>query len=138
MGRSNVLHLPRYPTTGFHPWSSLSTNKVTVSVTYVVRQLTAMILRGVTLNHLQPTAALSGAQHGFIPHRSYISNFLVAEAWTTRLVIPDKGVDLVYLDFANAFDTAYHGKPYEKMHIDGIYRSIVGRTRSTEGPFFII
>ncbi len=87
-------------------------------------------LKGAILNHLQQTAALSAAQHGFIPHRSCLSNLLVAEERITQLTDSGEGVDLVYLDFAKAFDSVNHRMLCDKMLAYGICRFIVNWTRS--------
>ncbi len=101
-----------------------------VSLTSIVCKLMETALKGAILNHLQQTAALSAAQHGFISHRSCISNLLVAEERITRLMDSGEGVDLVYLDFAKAFDSVNHRMLCDKMLAYGIHRSIVDWTRS--------
>ncbi len=86
-------------------------------------------LKGAILNHLQQTAALSAAEHGFIPHRSCLFNRLVAEEWITRLMDSGERVDLLYLEFAKAFDSVNHRMLCDKMLAYGIHRSIVDWTR---------
>ncbi len=87
-------------------------------------------LKGAILNHLQQTAALSAAQHGFIPHLYCLPNLLVAEERITRLMDSGEGVDLVYLDFAKVFDSVNHRMLCDNMLVYGIHRSIVDCTRS--------
>ncbi len=86
-------------------------------------------LKGAILNHRRQTAALSAAQYGFIPHRVCLFNLLVAEERITWLMNSGEGVDLVYLDFAKAFDSVNH-QNNQKMLAYGIHRSIVDWTRS--------
>ncbi len=104
-------------------------NYLPVSLTSIVCKLRETALKGDILNNLQQTAALSAAQHVFIPPRSRLSNLLVAEERITLLMDSGEGVDLVYLDFAKAFDSVNHRVLCDKMLAYGIHRSIFDWTR---------
>ncbi|PIC54518.1 hypothetical protein B9Z55_003739 [Caenorhabditis nigoni] len=57
----------------------------------------------------------SPSQHGFLPKRSTVTNMLEAmNDWTEAL---DRGeqVDIIYIDFAKAFDRVPHDKLLEKL-----------------------
>ncbi len=80
-------------------------------------------LKGAILNHLQQTAAISAAQHGFIPRRS---NLLIAEERITRLMDSREGVNLQ----RPSTWLTMHRMLCEKMLDYGTHRSIVDWTRS--------
>ncbi len=63
------------------------------------------ILKTSMINHLIRTAAISDAQHGFVPRRSCLTNLLLTERWVTELMDDGKTVDMVFLEFAKAFDS---------------------------------
>ncbi len=100
-----------------------------VNFTSIVCKPTDMALKGAIPNHLKQRATLFAAQHGFIPHRSSLLN-LVPEERMTWLMDSGEGVDLVYLDFAKAFDSVNHRMLYDTMLAYGVHRSIADWTRS--------
>ncbi len=78
------------------------------SLTSAVCKLMETVLKGAILNHLQHAAALSAAQHCFVPRYSCLTNLLVAEERITQLMDSGEGVDLDYLDFVKTFDSVNH------------------------------
>ncbi len=56
------------------------------------------------------TRSLSPSQHGFLPRRSCLSNLFLQDERVTRFLDEGHTVDLVYLDFAKAFDSVNHDK----------------------------
>ncbi len=60
------------------------------------------------MNHLIRTAAISDAQHGFVPQRSCLTDLLLTEQWVMELMDDGDSVDMVVLDFAKAFDSVSH------------------------------
>ncbi len=69
---------------------------------------------------LTETRSLSPSQHGFLPRRSFLSNLILQEERVTRLLDEGHTVDLVYLDFAKAFDSVNHRFLLAKLKSSGI------------------
>ncbi len=51
-----------------------------------------------------PCKALTGCQHGFLPHRSSLSNLLIPEETIAWLMDDGNTAGVVNLDFVKAFD----------------------------------
>ena len=62
------------------------------------------ILRDAIVQHLDQNNLLRTSQHGFTTGKSTLSNLLEYLEELTRLVDEGHSVDIVYLDFAKAFD----------------------------------
>ncbi len=57
-----------------------------VSLTSIVCNIMESILKTSMMDHLIQTAAISDAQHGFVPRRSCLTNLLLTEQWVTELM----------------------------------------------------
>ncbi len=77
------------------------------------------------VNHLMRTAAISDAQHGFVPRRSCLTNLLLIEQWATELMDDGETVDTVFLDFAKAFDSIDHRILCLKLNAYGTNHMVV-------------
>ena len=62
------------------------------------------LLRDAIVDHLDYNSLLRTSQHGFMAGRSTLSNLHEYLEELTKLVDQGHSVDIVYLDFANAFD----------------------------------
>ncbi len=76
-----------------------------VSLTSVVCKVFEHILKKAILSFLIQCTALTGSQHGFLPHRSCLSNLLILEETISQLMDDGNTADVVHLDFAEAFDS---------------------------------
>ena len=83
------------------------------------------IIRDSIVEHMLKNKFFNDKQHGFVPGRSCISQLLIVlEKWTDLL---DSGrpVDVVYFDFAKAFDTVPHQRLLNKIKSYGICGKIL-------------
>ncbi len=79
-----------------------------VSLTSIVCKIMESILKTSMMNHLIQTAAISDAQHGFVPRRPCLPDLLLTEQWVMELIDDGETVDMVLLDFAKAFHSVNH------------------------------
>jgi len=78
------------------------------------------IIRDVLVTALKDKFSCS--QHGFMKHRSCLTNTCILEsfeAWTKALD-EGYGIDVIYLDYRKAFDTVSHPRLIEKLKVYGI------------------
>ena len=73
-------------------------------MTCVLCKVMESLLRDAIVQHLEKHSLLRSSQHGFMSGRSTLSNLLEYLEELTRLVDDGHSVDIVYLDFAKAFD----------------------------------
>ena len=68
------------------------------------------LIQDAIMTHMAKNDLLSPKQHGFIHGRSCVTQLVaVLDSWT--IAIYDEGnIDIIYLDFAKAFDT-YRASP---------------------------
>ena len=96
-----------------------------VSLTSVVCKLLEKIVKGLITDHMQYNNLFSTAQYGFMSARSTTLQLLqVIEDWTKALDSGGK-VDVLYFDFAKAFDTVPHQRLLAKVRSYGISAKVV-------------
>ncbi len=88
------------------PWSTLK--GCPVSLISIICKIFERILKRALLSILSDTRSISPHQQGFLPRRSCLSNLLVFEEAVTRMMDEGHTVDVIYLDFAKAFDSVNH------------------------------
>ena len=72
------------------------------------------------LEHIEENELLCENQHGFIKGRSCLTNLLTTLEHWTREMDRGKDVDVIYLDFAKAFDSVPHKRLLKKIEGYGI------------------
>ena len=75
-----------------------------VSLTCVLCKVMESLLRDAIVEHLVANKLIRDTQHGFTSGRSCLTNLLEYLETLTKLVDEGHSVDIVYLDFAKAFD----------------------------------
>ena len=91
-----------------------------VSLTCVLCKVMEGLLRDAIVDHLDYNSLLRTSQHGFMAGRSTLSNLHEYLEELTKLVDQGHSVDIVYLDFAKAFDKVPHLRLIQKCKGRGI------------------
>ena len=96
-----------------------------ISLTCVPCRVLESLIRDVMLSHLTDHTLLSADQFGFLPGRSTTLQLLMClDSWTFAL---DAGapVDIIFIDFAKAFDSVSHAKLLQKLKFYGFSGSLL-------------
>ena len=91
-----------------------------VSLTSVICKVMESLIRDQIVDHMVNNKLFNERQYGFVPGRSCMTQLLlVLDKWTEML---DNGypIDIIYLDFAKAFDKVPHVRLLEKIKAYGI------------------
>ena len=81
-------------------------------------------LRDAIVDHLVKHKLIYRSQHGFVPRRSCLTNLLEYLEEMTKLVDEGHNVDVLYLDFAKAFDKVAHSRLMAKCRSLGIVNEV--------------
>ena len=95
-----------------------------ISLTSVVCKLPESLICEAIVKHLTDNCALRDSQHGFVSHRSSLTNLLDYLETITRLVDQGHNIDVFYLDFSKAFDRVPHQRLLTKSKAHGINGNI--------------
>ena len=76
-----------------------------VSLTSVPGKVREQIILSAIMQHVQDNQAIRPSQHGFVKGRSCLTKLISFYDRVTCLVDDGKAVDIVCLDFSNAFNT---------------------------------
>jgi hypothetical protein len=88
-----------------------------VSLTSVCCKIMESIIRDGLMEHLEKNTLIGSSQHGFLPGKSCSTNLLER---VTREVDEGKPFDIVFLDFAKAFDMVPKNRLPEKLRAHGV------------------
>ena len=91
-----------------------------VSLTSVPCRVTESIIKDEIVNHLALNKLIRESQHGFRTNRSCLSNLLEYLNILTKLLDEGKNIDMIYLDFAKAFDKVPAQRLLKKIRGHGI------------------
>ena len=80
------------------------------------------IVLGEITQHVHGVQGIRPSQHGFIKGRSCLTNLISFYNWVTRLINEGKAVDVLCLDFSQAFDTVSHSILLGKLAARGLDR----------------
>jgi hypothetical protein len=94
-----------------------------VSLTSICCKLLESILRDVLMEHLERNKQIN--QHGFVPKKSCGTNLLEFLEKVTREVDEGKPVDVIFLDFAKAFDKVPKERLLQKLRAHGVQGNIL-------------
>ena len=101
-----------------------------VSITSIICKFMESIVRDKIVDHMVVNDLISHKQHGFVPNRNCMSNLLTClEKWTKLLENGDP-IDVVYTDFAKAFDRVPHQRLLQKMKSLGIVGNTLNWVKS--------
>ena len=91
-----------------------------VSLTSIICKIMESLLKDAILGHLDKFKLIRNSQHGFTKGRSCLTNLLDFLEEVTATVDEGTPVDIIYLDFAKAFDKVPHQRLSHKILAHGI------------------
>jgi len=91
-----------------------------VSLTSQISKVIKSLLRDVIVEHLERHMLICDSQHGFRKGRSCLTNLLVFLDKVTESINDGLSVDVIFLDFAKAFDKVPHQRLLCKLNAHGI------------------
>ena len=97
-----------------------------VSLTSHIGKLMEKITKEEITGHLSHYDLLNDTQHGFMRGRSCLPNLLTYMEGVTRMLDEGKNVDIIYLDFAKAFDKVPHHRLIGKVASMGVEGRVKG------------
>ena len=97
-----------------------------VSLTSQIGKLLEKIIKDEITGHLSQYHLLNDTQHGFMRGRSCLTNLLTYMEGVTRMLDEGKNVDIIYLDFAKAFDKVPHHRLIGKVASMGVEGRVKG------------
>jgi len=99
---------------------SVPSNYRPVSLTSVACKIMESLIRDDVTKHLEVNKLIKGSQHGFMKGRSCTTNLLEFLEKATTVVDGGGNFDVIYLDFAKAFDKVPKQRLMKKVRAHGI------------------
>ena len=97
-----------------------------ISLTSIVSKVLEKIIKNAINTFLLENDLLNSTQHGFMPKKSCLTNLLHCMEEVTSILDEGDCVDILYLDFAKAFDKVQHQRLIQKMEAKGIGGAVLG------------
>ena len=91
-----------------------------VSLTSIPCKIMESIVKDGLMAHLEENSLMNPSQHGFMPGKSCATNLLEFLEFVTRIVDEGKNMDIVFLDFAKAFDKVLKERLLAKLAAHGV------------------
>ena len=91
-----------------------------VSLTSLICKIMESILKDEIMKHLDKFSLIRDSQHGFLKGRLCLTNLLDFLENITIKIDERTPVDLIYLDFAKAFDKVPYQRLFKKIYAHGI------------------
>ena len=104
---------------------NLAENYRPISLTSIVCRLMEKIMKCQIMNHLLREDLLSPLQHGFVNKRSTVTQLFNYLDKSTEAIADGDVVDVIYFDFAKAFDTVPHQRLLLKLKGYGIKNEVL-------------
>ncbi len=101
-----------------------------VSLTSIIGKIFESIIKDNLVEHLDRHKLIRNSQHGFIKSRSCLTNILSFMESVTLHVHEGNPVDIVYLDFAKAFDKVPYERLFRKLEAHGVTGSVLNWIRN--------
>ena len=99
---------------------NMAENYRPISLTSKIGKILESIIKDSIVSHLEKFSLIRDSQHGFRKGRSCLTNLLDFMEVVTRYLDEGQPVDLVYLDFAKAFDKVPFTRLFKKLESHGI------------------
>ena len=93
-----------------------------VSLTSQICKLSESIIRDSIVHYLETNALILDSQHGFRKGLSCLSNLLTFLDLVSSMIDSGNNVDVIFMDFAKAFDKVPHFRLGRKLESHGIIR----------------
>ena len=91
-----------------------------VSLTSIPCKIIESLIKDYIVKHLDQNRLLSDKQHGFVAHKACVTNLLETADFLTDSMSRRQPADVIYLDFAKAFDKVSHELLLVKLSAYGI------------------
>ena len=102
-----------------------SKNYRPISLTSIVCKILESVIKDEVVKHLDRFKLIKDSQHGFTKGRSCLTNLLEFFEEVTSILDGGKPVDVIYLDFAKAFDKVPHSRLIRKLQSHGIQGQVL-------------
>ena len=101
-----------------------------VSLTSIPCKILESIIKDQISQHLETNKLISPCQHGFVKRKSCTTNLLETVDKITAAISKKIPIDIIYLDFAKAFDTVPHRRLILKLESYGIQGKLLNWIKS--------